>query len=38
MRFPILPRGEGYRSRHNLKYWSHIPYLGLGPAAHSFHE
>ncbi len=24
------------RSRHNLKYWSHVPYLGLGPAAHSF--
>ena len=29
-------RGEGYRSRHNLKYWRHISYLGLGPAAHSF--
>ena len=27
-----------YRSRHNLKYWQHIPYLGLGPSAHSFHE
>ncbi|SEM31986.1 oxygen-independent coproporphyrinogen-3 oxidase [Syntrophus gentianae] len=23
-------------SRHNSKYWQHIPYLGLGPAAHSF--
>jgi oxygen-independent coproporphyrinogen-3 oxidase len=23
-------------SRHNQKYWSHTPYLGLGPAAHSF--
>ncbi|RPI75309.1 MAG: radical SAM family heme chaperone HemW [Desulfobacteraceae bacterium] len=23
-------------SRHNLKYWQHVPYLGLGPAAHSF--
>jgi oxygen-independent coproporphyrinogen-3 oxidase len=25
-----------FRSRHNLKYWRHTPYLGLGPAAHSF--
>ena len=31
-------RGKKYRSRHNLKYWRHIPYLGLGPAAHSFHK
>jgi oxygen-independent coproporphyrinogen III oxidase len=23
-------------SRHNSKYWDHTPYLGLGPAAHSF--
>lgn len=23
-------------SRHNGKYWRHTPYLGLGPAAHSF--
>lgn len=23
-------------SRHNMKYWQHVPYLGLGPAAHSF--
>ena len=29
-------RAENLRSRHNMKYWRHIPYLGLGPAAHSF--
>ncbi|MBN2056068.1 radical SAM family heme chaperone HemW [bacterium] len=28
--------GDEYRCRHNLKYWRHQPYLGLGPAAHSF--
>lgn len=27
-----------YESRHNLKYWRHVPYLGLGPAAHSFKD
>lgn len=26
----------GYESRHNLKYWNSEPYVGLGPAAHSF--
>ncbi len=26
-----------YCCRHNLKYWTRTPYLGLGPAAHSFH-
>lgn len=26
----------GHASRHNSKYWSRTPYLGLGPAAHSF--
>ncbi|MBW1890368.1 MAG: radical SAM family heme chaperone HemW [Deltaproteobacteria bacterium] len=25
-----------YRSRHNQKYWSSAPYIGLGPAAHTF--
>jgi oxygen-independent coproporphyrinogen-3 oxidase len=27
-----------YESRHNRKYWSHAPYIGLGPSAHSFME
>ena len=26
----------GFRSRHNSAYWSGRPYVGLGPAAHSF--
>ena len=26
----------GWRSRHNSSYWFQVPYLGLGPAAHSF--
>lgn len=26
----------GYESRHNRSYWKRVPYLGLGPAAHSF--
>ena len=29
-------RGESYCSRHNRKYWEHVPCLGLGPSAHSF--
>jgi putative oxygen-independent coproporphyrinogen III oxidase len=29
-------RGKRHISRHNTKYWQHAPYLGLGPAAHSF--
>jgi putative oxygen-independent coproporphyrinogen III oxidase len=29
-------RGEGNLCRHNLKYWTRAPYLGLGPSAHSY--
>ncbi|HOP10016.1 MAG TPA: radical SAM family heme chaperone HemW [Oscillospiraceae bacterium] len=28
----------GGKSRHNLKYWTLEPYVGLGPAAHSFYN
>lgn len=26
----------GYASKHNSRYWTRTPYLGLGPGAHSF--
>jgi len=29
-------QSEEKRSRHNQKYWQHVPYIGLGPAAHSY--
>jgi oxygen-independent coproporphyrinogen-3 oxidase len=32
------PDTRDRRSRHNLKYWTFAPYLGFGPAAHSFLE
>jgi putative oxygen-independent coproporphyrinogen III oxidase len=28
----------GYISRHNSAYWKQVPYLGLGPSAHSFNR
>jgi oxygen-independent coproporphyrinogen-3 oxidase len=27
---------DGFRSQHNSAYWAGKPYIGLGPAAHSF--
>lgn len=27
---------EGYISKHNLAYWNHTPYLGVGVSAHSY--
>jgi len=29
-------RSKEFYSRHNYKYWLHVPYLGFGPSAHSF--
>ncbi|GIV37690.1 MAG: coproporphyrinogen III oxidase [Cyclobacteriaceae bacterium] len=26
----------GFKSRHNSHYWKRVPYLGIGPGAHSF--
>ncbi len=33
-----LKGAELNRSRHNMKYWKFVPYIGLGPSAHSFLE
>lgn len=27
---------RGFRSQHNSSYWQGVPYLGVGPSAHSF--
>lgn len=29
-------KSETTRSRHNQKYWHRVPYIGLGPGAHSY--
>ncbi len=29
-------KGREFICYHNMKYWQHVPYLGLGPSAHSF--
>jgi oxygen-independent coproporphyrinogen-3 oxidase len=29
-------RSPALRSRHNQKYWTSVPYIGLGPSAHSW--
>ena len=29
-------RTTSFYSRHNMKYWTFMPYIGLGPGAHSF--
>lgn len=29
---------EGFRSRHNTKYWQCEEYIGVGPSAHSFYK
>lgn len=29
---------DGFECQHNLAYWTHKNYLGLGPSAHSFFE
>ena len=29
---------DGYRSRHNLKYWQSEEYIGFGPASHSYFD
>lgn len=27
---------DGFYSKHNISYWQQVPYLGLGPSAHSY--
>lgn len=34
--FALHSEDGSYRSKHNSSYWEGVPYLGLGPAAHSY--
>jgi oxygen-independent coproporphyrinogen-3 oxidase len=34
--FARLAPGRSWRSRHNIKYWLDIPYIGAGVSAHSY--
>ena len=34
--FALHSEDGRYRSKHNSSYWEGVPYLGLGPAAHSY--
>jgi len=29
---------RGYNCKHNIKYWTHQPYFGFGPSAHSYYN
>ena len=33
---PFTRHPSPYRSRHNSSYWTDVPYIGLGAAAHSY--
>lgn len=29
---------QGFECKHNIKYWTHIPYFGFGPSSHSYNN
>ena len=29
---------DGFESKHNSAYWSQVPYVGIGPSAHSYNQ